>query len=140
MKMKILAIFTVLIALCLRVSAGEFDHLGPAWTAPWATVYTNTFSYTTNAAGLFSLTNSFLSDKAIYHTFLFANNLSGNNTNQVYIDSSIDNVTFVNVYSNTIVNGADVEYQFTGESLYFQERMTVLASGSGTIAVEYAAH
>jgi hypothetical protein len=139
--MKILAIFTVLIALCLESKAGEFEHLGSQITAPWATVFTNAFTFTTNAtAGGVSVTNAFQADKAIYHTFVFADSFLGTNQCQVYVDSSIDSMTWVNVYSNTLANGADSEYQFTGESVYFQERIGNILATNGTIIAQYAAH
>ena len=139
--MKILAIFLTLIALSFQAMAGEFDHLGPAITAPWSTVYTNVFTFTTNGvAGGISVTNAFQSDKAIYHTFIFANNFPTTNTIQVYVDTSIDGSTYVNVYSNTIVNGGDAEYQYTGESPLFQERIGNILATNGNISAEYAAH
>lgn len=145
MKMKIPAIFTVLIALCLQASAGELDHLGTPITAPWATIYTNNatiFSTNTGSPVGVTFTNTFLADKGIYHDFEEVITNLGTNTITSVLSKSIDGTDFVPLVTNTSTitsTPTNFDFTLTGIGIYFQWKITVLATNA-SVNTYYAGH
>lgn len=128
--MKTLLGLAVALALALSAKAGELFFPNPSSTT---IVFTN-ITFSSNVTAAVTYTNKQNSAMSRYHTFQFFCTQTGQGTNTVYLDRTIDGSNWIPVVTNTFTASGVYELNNEGKWAQYQWRVTSGATNATLVA------
>lgn len=138
--MRSIFVFIFALALCLTAKAGEI--VSPKFQTQQI-IYTNAL-FSSNINGTVTFTNSYTTEKNLYHTVQFfssawTNTLDiGTNFVAVSIDSTIDGSNWYNEYTQNLINSGTNACEKTLVGKWEQIRCRITMSGTNLTVKAFA--